>query len=183
MNSKARIEFGDFQTPLPLAREVCNRLQAEGVAADVIIEPTCGHGTFLIAAAETFTRSTLRGWDINQSYVEAAAAALKQAGASKRSSVQSQDFFTHDWEMELQKTSGRLLILGNLPWVTNAAVSVLNGSNLPAKENFMGLRGIAARTGKSNFDISEWMLTRVPRVQFGVPPNWIGGRTTGVDRI
>jgi hypothetical protein len=23
--------------------------------------------------------------------------------------------------------------------------------------------------------------TRVPRVQFGVPPNWIGGRTTGVD--
>ena len=167
MNSKARIEFGDFQTPLPLAREVCNRLQAEGVAADVIIEPTCGHGTFLIAAAETFTRSTLRGWDINQSYVEAAAAALKQAGASKRSSVQSQDFFTHDWEMELQKTSGRLLILGNLPWVTNAAVSVLNGSNLPAKENFMGLRGIAARTGKSNFDISEWMLIRLVRALRG----------------
>jgi hypothetical protein len=23
--------------------------------------------------------------------------------------------------------------------------------------------------------------TRVPRVQFGVPPNWIGGRTSGVD--
>ena len=81
MNSKARIEFGDFQTPLPLAREICNRLRAEGVAADVIIEPTCGNGTFLVAAAETFTRSTLRGWDINQSYVEAAAVALKQAGA------------------------------------------------------------------------------------------------------
>ncbi|MGB7748436.1 MAG: SAM-dependent DNA methyltransferase [Verrucomicrobiia bacterium] len=167
MNSKARIEFGDFQTPLPLAREVCNRLRAEGVAADVILEPTCGNGTFLIAAAETFTRSTLRGWDINQSYVEAATAALKQARVSKRSSVQCQDFFAHDWEMELQKTSGRLLILGNLPWVTNSAVSALNGSNLPAKENFMGLRGIAARTGKSNFDISEWMLIRLVRALRG----------------
>jgi hypothetical protein len=167
MNSKARIEFGDFQTPLPLAREVCSRLLKEGITADIVIEPTCGNGTFLIAAAETFTRSTLRGWDINQSYVEAAAAALKQAGASKRSSIHCQDFFTHDWETELQKTSGRLLILGNLPWVTNSAVSAMNGSNLPAKENFMGLRGIAARTGKSNFDISEWMLIRLVRALRG----------------
>ena len=69
--------------------------------------------------------------------------------------------------MELQKADGRLLVLGNLPWVTNSAVSALNGSNLPAKENFMGLRGIAARTGKSNFDISEWMLIRLVRALRG----------------
>jgi hypothetical protein len=37
----------------------------------------------------------------------------------------------------------------------------MNGSNLPAKQNFLGLRGIEARTGKSNFDISEWMLIRL----------------------
>jgi hypothetical protein len=39
----------------------------------------------------------------------------------------------------------------------------MNGSNLPAKENFHGFRGIEARTGKSNFDISEWMLIRLVR--------------------
>jgi hypothetical protein len=167
MKTKARIEFGDFQTPLPLAREVCRRLRAEGVTADVVIEPTCGCGTFLVAAAETFTHSTLRGWDINQTYVEEAAVALKQVGAAKRSSVVSQDFFTHDWETELQTTSGRLLILGNPPWVTNSAVSAMNGSNLPTKENFLGLRGLAARTGKSNFDISEWMLIRLVRALRG----------------
>ena len=43
----------------------------------------------------------------------------------------------------------------------------MNGSNLPTKENFLGLRGIAARTGKSNFDISEWMLIRLVRALRG----------------
>ena len=43
------------------------------------------------------------------------------------------------------------------------------GTNLPAKENFMGLRGIAARTGKANFDISEWMLIRLLRALRGRP--------------
>jgi len=167
MKTKARIEFGDFQTPLPLAQKVCSRLQAEGVTADVVIEPTCGRGTFLVAVAESFPRSTLRGWDINQAYVKEAAAALNQAGASKRSSVACQDFFAHDWEAELQAFRGKLLVLGNPPWVTNSAVSAINGSNLPAKENFLGLRGIAARTGKSNFDISEWMLIRLVRALRG----------------
>jgi len=44
------------------------------------LNPPADTELFLIAAASTFPRSTLRGWDINQSYVEAAAAALKQTG-------------------------------------------------------------------------------------------------------
>ena len=35
------------------------------------------------------------------------------------------------------------------------------GQQSPAKTNFQGLRGLDARTGKSNFDISEWMLVRL----------------------
>jgi len=167
MKTKARMEFGDFQTPLPLAREVCKRLKVEGVAADVVIEPTCGQGTFLVAAAESFPRSRMLGWDINQTYVAEARAALKRAGASRRSSVVCQNFFTHDWEAESEALQGKLLVLGNPPWVTNSAVSAINGSNLPTKENFLGLRGIAARTGKSNFDISEWMLIRLVRALRG----------------
>lgn len=51
-------------------------------------------------------------------------------------------------------------MIGNPPWVTNATLSVLDSTNLPKKSNFDNLRGIDALTGKSNVDISEWMLRR-----------------------
>jgi SAM-dependent methyltransferase len=167
MKSRAKVEFGDFQTPLALAREVCCLLRRHGLVPEFVLEPTCGSGAFLIAAAEAFPEAALRGWDINRDYVRQATAELHRAGASSRATVECQDFFAHDWESELQQMSGTLLILGNLPWVTNSAVASINGSNLPIKENFLGLRGLAARTGKSNFDISEWMLIRLVRALRG----------------
>ncbi len=161
MKSATRAEFGDFQTPLGLARDVCGLLARLGEVPEVIVEPTAGRGTFLVAAAEAFPKARLRGWDINGDYVREAAAALSSNGASARSDVGVRDFFDHDWAAELASLGGRVLILGNPPWVTNSAVAALNGTNLPAKANFLGLRGIAALTGKSNFDISEWMLIQL----------------------
>lgn len=161
MKTATRIEFGDFQTPLPLARSVCARLKAEGVRADIVIEPTCGLGVFLLAAAECYPQAKLRGFDINHEYVATAAKRLSDLGASHRSAVRQQDFFAHDWDREMAGSHRAVLILGNLPWVTSQTVASINGNNVPAKENFQGLRGIAARTGKSNFDISEWMLIRL----------------------
>ena len=167
MKSSAKVEFGDFQTPLALAKEICGLLRRQKLSPEFVLEPTCGHGTFLVAAAEAFPRAALRGWDINRDYVEQTAVELRRAGASSRAVVERQDFFAHDWESELQRMAGKLLILGNLPWVTNSAVAAMNGSNLPVKENFLGLRGLAAQTGKSNFDISEWMLIRFVRALRG----------------
>lgn len=167
MKRDAKIEFGDFQTPLALAREVCSLLVQQGIEADAVLEPTCGIGAFLVGAAEAFPRARLLGWDINPEYGEQAKLALKQSGAGKRASIGVQDFFTHDWEMELAGIHGSILVLGNLPWVTNATASGMNGSNLPAKENFQGFRGIEARTGKSNFDISDWMLIRLVKALRG----------------
>jgi hypothetical protein len=167
MRASSKVEFGDFQTPLALAREVSSLAATQGVEADLVFEPTCGIGAFLVAAAEAFPKARLLGWDINRDYVRQAEAALAQAGAAARAKVGQQDFFTHDWETELSGIGGSLLALGNLPWVTNAAVSGVNGSNLPAKENFLGFRGIEARTGKSNFDISEWMLIRLVKALRG----------------
>jgi len=161
MKTATRIEFGDFQTPLPLARSVCARLKAEGVRADMVIEPTCGLGVFLLAAAECYPQAKLRGFDINPEYVETTAKCLSDLGASHRSAVRRQDFFAHDWDREMGGIHGAILILGNLPWVTSQTVASINGSNVPVKANFQGFRGIAARTGKSNFDISEWMLIRL----------------------
>ena len=41
--------------------------------------------------------------------------------------------------------------------------------SLPQKENFQRFRGIEARTGKSNFDISEWMLIQLIKGLRGTP--------------
>ncbi len=163
MKSRAKVEFGDFQTPLSLASEVCALLHRLGVNPDVVIEPTVGRGAFIEAAAEAFPNAQLRGWDINPEYVRHAEDRLRLKTAAGRAVLGVQDFFTHDWEGALGDATHSLLLLGNPPWVTNSGVSVVNGTNLPAKENFMGLRGIAARTGKANFDISEWMLIRLLR--------------------
>ena len=54
MSASAKIEFGDFQTPLPLAREICALVKREGIKAETVLEPTCGVGAFLVAAAEAF---------------------------------------------------------------------------------------------------------------------------------
>jgi hypothetical protein len=161
MKTRAKIEFGDFQTPPELAREVCSALTRQIVEADYVIEPTCGVGAFLVAAADAFPKAQLFGWDINGDYIEQTRQVLTDAGAQSRATLGSQDFFSHDWAKELSELRGNLLVLGNLPWVTNATISGMNGGNLPAKENFQGLRGIEALTGKSNFDISEWMLIQL----------------------
>lgn len=169
MKTRSKIEFGDFQTPLALASEVCSLLVQQGVEADTVLEPTCGVGAFLVGAAGAFPKARLMGWDIHPDYVEQTKCALKQVGAARRAIVGARDFFAHDWEAELAGIPGAILVLGNLPWVTNATVSGMNGSNLPAKENFQGFRGIEARTGKSNFDISEWMLIRLVKALRGRP--------------
>jgi hypothetical protein len=161
MNSNAKIEFGDFQTPQALASQICQLLVQRRIVPDLVLEPTCGVGSFLVAAAEVFPRAQLFGWDINTEYVEQARGALNQIGQNERSTIATKDFFKHDWEKELAAFQGELLILGNLPWVTNATVSSLNGANVPAKLNFQNFRGLDARTGKSNFDISEWMLIQL----------------------
>ena len=167
MKSAHKIEFGDFQTPQSLASEVCRLIRSLGGTPDIVLEPTAGIGSFLCAAADAFPQAILRGYDINPDYVSHARRALAKIGAASRSRVTRLDFFDCDWELELSGLNGRLLLLGNLPWVTNSDISLVNGTNLPTKENFLGLRGISARTGKSNFDISEWMLIRLLRALHG----------------
>src|SRR6266576_4342275 len=43
-------EYGDFQTPLSLAKAVCQRLFEIGYRPKILIEPTCGKGNFILAA-------------------------------------------------------------------------------------------------------------------------------------
>lgn len=155
---KKRTEFGDFQTPLDLAREVCSLISSSGFEPASIVEPTCGRGSFLQAALDAFpTAKQVLGFDRNPEYVQAAQATV-QAVSGPQVEVCKADFFEIDWSRIVDSLRAPILIIGNPPWVTNAAMRSLGGRNLPRKANVDSLRGIDALTGKSNFDISEWML-------------------------
>ena len=155
------VEFGDFQTPYTLARRVCELLRRLEVLPKSIVEPTCGRGSFLRAATATFPEcATTLGFDINPKYVQVANTV---AGVE----VHCEDFFEKDWARTLSSLPDPILVLGNPPWVTNSAMGVLGGENLPAKSNFQRLSGLDAITGKSNFDISEWMLVRLLKLLSG----------------
>lgn len=154
---RQQIEFGDFQTPADLAEAVCRRLKIAGVRPDTIVEPTCGAGAFLVAAGKVFPSARSFGLEVNGEYAGAASENLAKEGIWNAEVLQA-DFFTKDWKRYLEGMPGRILVLGNPPWVTNAQIGAIGGTNLPVKTNFQRHAGFDAITGKSNFDISEWML-------------------------
>jgi len=159
-------EFGDFQTPLPLALEVIDLVESLIGKPERIVEPTAGLGTFLDAAQERWGKGLVyNGYEINTAYVREANSRL-----SKRDIViEQKDFFEADWRSFLASVAPeRVLVVGNPPWVTNAELGSLGSKNLPKKSNFQGLNGFDAKTGKANFDIAEWMLIRLIEA---IPPS------------
>lgn len=157
-----KIEFGDFQTPKELADSVCQKLTELGVLPDYIIEPTCGLGTFLESAAGLFTDTQrLIGIEVNREYVSALKIKSKTFPQANKLDIRNGDFFKFDWNKLLKELDGETLVLGNFPWVTNTTQGSIGGSNLPSKTNFQNHSGFDAMTGKSNFDISEFMLIKV----------------------
>lgn len=124
-----------------------------------VIEPTCGRGAFLVAAQAALPGARLLGRDLDDGYVAEARVALG-SGAD----LAVADFFTTPWSALVEPVPGPLLIVGNLPWVTSAALGALGdraAPNAPPKRNDERIRGIEARTGRSNFDVSEWMILRL----------------------
>lgn len=173
LERKQRIEFGDFQTPDELAQAVCERLKACKLRPDVIIEPTCGVGAFLLAAATTFPNVRhVHGYEINPLYLQSVRERIARRPDRNRFHIEQTDFFATDWNTKLKNVTGRLLVIGNFPWVTNSGQGAIGGNNLPEKSNFLGHNGFDAISGKANFDISEWMLLDVLR--------WLRGRHADV---
>jgi len=153
----SRVERGDWQTPLDLARQVSRLAARLGARPSSILEPTCGKGAFLEAAAEVFPDVPARGFDIDPGHVETARLALVGSPVD----VRLGDCFEVAWEDVLAAMPDPVLVLGNPPWVTSADLGALGSRNLPPKSNFKRFRGLDARTGKSNFDVSEWILLRL----------------------
>lgn len=150
-------EFGDFQTPDELAAQVVSLVHRLGVQPATVVEPSCGRGAFVAAAADEFPEAQIVGVDINEAYISICRDRVQTRG---NVSLSVGSFFDQDWVTLLSDLPNPLLILGNPPWVTNAELGLLGSSNLPVKSNFGKHKGLDAITGKANFDISEWMLLR-----------------------
>ncbi len=151
--------YGDFQTPAKLSRQVCQLLANQGINPVSIVEPSCGQGSFIFAALECFPQAKkFLGLEINPDYIQSLKQKLNTQNLSAKVKILQADFFEMDWASKLAEFPQPILIIGNPPWVTNSALGALNSSNVPAKTNFQNHSGLDALTGKSNFDISEWML-------------------------
>ncbi len=162
MKQSTKREFGDFQTPSSLSNRIVNVLHDLSVNPKAVIEPTCGTGSFLQAVLDSFSDlKTIYGLDINEKYICRAHSTVSDSIASVNLELEVGDFFTTDWIAKFKASPKPILAIGNLPWVTVSTLSTINGSNFPTKMNYMELKGINVITGKSNFDISEWMLMKL----------------------
>jgi len=159
--TRHRIEFGDFQTPDELALEICRFICERGIHPKTLIEPTCGKGSFIIAGLEVFNGlRRIIGLDINRDYLQEVAGRIQKSSSSKVELL-NEDIFGVDWNSKFADVSQPILVIGNPPWVTNSQLGVFDSANVPRKSNFQADKGLDALTGKSNFDISEWMLLRI----------------------
>jgi hypothetical protein len=155
----AKKEFGDFQTPIELSRLMIEIISDNYVHPNVIIEPTCGLGNILITAYNCFRPQKALGIEINKAYCKAVSESFS---GNKNILIINDDIFIsfNDLKKEIDDKN-ICLFIGNPPWVTNSDLSAAQSSNLPKKINLKNLRGIEAITGKSNFDITEYIIIRL----------------------
>ena len=159
MPSKRKIEFGDFQTPFELAKQVTHFVKEIFPNPPIIVEPTCGLGSFIKASMDEWgDNCKYYGFDINENYINNLKSSIKK---TDKLFLSVNDFFIFDWSNFFHNKNDKVLIIGNPPWVTNSALGLLKSNNLPQKSNFQRLGGFAAKTGKANFDIAEWMLIKL----------------------
>lgn len=152
-------ELGDFQTPAGLVEQVLNVVWHRRTWGRVL-EPTCGLGNFLAAAAER-SSGTIEffGLDLQPAYVAAARERLRDVTGRVR--IEVSDIFRRNMADLVGSGEGPLLVLGNPPWVTNAAQGAVGAENLPRKSNFKRLSGFDAQTGAANFDIAEYIILKL----------------------
>ncbi|MDH5401044.1 MAG: SAM-dependent methyltransferase [Candidatus Heimdallarchaeota archaeon] len=162
--NKKKDEFGDFQTPQSLTDAICQHFSLK-IFPKTIIEPTCGIGNFVLSGLKYFqTLNKIMAYDINENYIQKTVTRVKKLVIGKENckiNIQPANFYQLDWSKILIQAEEPILLIGNLPWITNSELSQFQGLNLPEKANFEKELGIHAIMGNSNFDISEWMISTI----------------------
>lgn len=166
-----KVSYGDWQTPAMLAERICDLHLSKFGEPNIVIEPTCGLGAFVLSALKKFKNlSEIHAIEINRQYtIELKLKILLNALNSPSEKypdiyIYNANFFEFDLKPIIDKTKfmgWNLAVIGNPPWVTNSRQGVTNSTNVPFKSNINGLKGIDAITGKSNFDISEYITLHI----------------------
>jgi len=164
-----RIEYGDFQTDKQLAQSICHHLCDKNITPKILLEPTCGNGSFILSALKSFdSLQYIFGIEIQENYLwqlkfDLLKYFLKNITANKpQIKLYHCNVFDFDFQQIKKCINGQeLLVIGNPPWVTNSTLSILNSKNLPTKSNFKQAKGIDAITGKGNFDIGEFISLKM----------------------
>lgn len=161
-------EYGDWQTNYPLALSICNFLKAQGVNPEIIIEPTCGKGNFVLAALQTFDSiKMIYGVELYKPYIkELKYKILDYSLQNPNRRTECRLFHLNVFDFDFKEiaqihNNQKILIIGNPPWVTNKELSEIDSENLPQKSNFKKVKGLEAITGKGNFDISEFICYQI----------------------
>ncbi len=160
---KGTAEFGDFQTNQELADLLVEQYIDTNFDPDIILEPTCGRGNFILSAIKRFKNiKNIIGIEINEYHTYYAKLNILNYYLTNPNlpkpniDIILHNFFDYDIISLAKSFVGmNILILGNPPWVTNSDLGVLNSSNLPNKVNYKKEKGLDAITGKGNFDIAE----------------------------
>ena len=158
-------EYGDFQTNLDLANNVTVYLKAKDISPEIVIEPTCGKGNFIIASLQNFTNiEKVFGVEIYKPYVWETKFNIVKFFLENPDNIKPEISITHcnvfDFNFKSiakEYAKNNILVIGNPPWVTNSKLGSLNSDNLPKKRNFKNHSGLDAMTGKGNFDIAEFI--------------------------
>ncbi len=169
INEPDRTEYGDFQTNSNLSDKVCNLIKDQITTPEIIIEPTCGKGNFIISSLKIFNNiKNIYGVEIYKPYVwETKFGILDYFLNNKSSNLPEVDIYHYNvFDFDFNKIAEKykehnILIIGNPPWVTNSKLSSLGSDNLPLKSNFKKHNGLDAITGKGNFDIGEYISIKL----------------------
>jgi hypothetical protein len=167
--TEKNVEYGDFQTNIKLAESVCDYLKNKNFNPQILVEPTCGKGNFILAAMKTFASlEQVFAVEIQEKYLWQLKFDLQEYFLNNPAANKPQIHLYHcsvfDFDFKIiqsQINHRELLVIGNPPWVTNSTLSTLNSNNLPQKSNFKNVKGIDAITGKGNFDIGEFISLKM----------------------
>ena len=160
-----RAEYGDFQTNENLANSVTLDLASKITPPEIVVEPTCGKGNFIIAVLKNLKHvKKIFGVEIFKPYIWESKFNIidfylgNPENSKPEILISHCDVFDFDFKQIAKANFGKnILVIGNPPWVTNAKLGSLNSSNLPKKTNFKNHSGLDAMTGKGNFDIAEFI--------------------------
>lgn len=168
-----RRDLGDFQTPPELVGMVLETLGPIGARWPRVFEPTCGRGHFVsgVLAHSTPPREVL-GVEIQPEHCRAAGEAIRRHDRpGTRAAITCADLFGLDLARDLAwREHGPLLVVGNPPWITSAALGSLGAASGPPRSNVKGLPGLEARTGSANFDMAEAVWLKLARELAGENP-------------